>query len=142
MITLVTCGHTCHMWSHLSHVVTLVKCGHSYHKTAIFLLLKKVSSFLMKTRPTYRPARPQIKTIQHQAGCIMCKLCYRGLPLNVQYMCRLFGLFFKSPPPCMYFGLKNSTESRQPHLLCPHFGLYLPSPSLCKYGSPLTEVIL
>ena len=30
-VTLVTCGHTCHMWSHLSHVVTLVICGHTSH---------------------------------------------------------------------------------------------------------------
>ena len=31
VVTLVTCGHTCHMLSHLSHVVTLVTCGHNCH---------------------------------------------------------------------------------------------------------------
>ena len=43
VITLVTCGHTCHMWrrlcghpfnmlSHLSQVVTYVTCGHICHR--------------------------------------------------------------------------------------------------------------
>ena len=27
VVTLVACGHTCHMWSHLSNVVTIVTCG-------------------------------------------------------------------------------------------------------------------
>ena len=31
MVTLVTCGQTCHMWSHLLHVVTLVTCGQTCH---------------------------------------------------------------------------------------------------------------
>ena len=31
VVTLVTCGHTCHMWSHMSHVVTPVTCGHTCH---------------------------------------------------------------------------------------------------------------
>ena len=30
MVTLVTPGHTGHMWSHISHVVSLVTCGHNF----------------------------------------------------------------------------------------------------------------
>ena len=31
MVTHVTCGHTCHMWLHLSHVVTLIECCQTCH---------------------------------------------------------------------------------------------------------------
>ena len=63
VVTLVTYGHTWHMWSHLSHVVTLVTCGHTCHKKSRFQrLTKKCIRCLTWTRPTYRPAWPQVKT--------------------------------------------------------------------------------
>ena len=46
----VTEGHTCHMWSHLS-------C-----ETNVSTADQKVSSF-GETRPTYRPAWPQVKSV-------------------------------------------------------------------------------
>ena len=70
VVTLVTCGHTCHMWSNLSHVVT---CGHirshlshmitlvTRNQYFIQQLTKKCIRFLTRTRPTYRPAWPQVK---------------------------------------------------------------------------------
>ena len=90
VFTLVTCSHTCHMQSHLSHAVTLVTCGHTSHmwsqlshvvthvtyshtcqmwpnfsqETNVSTADKKVSSLSHddETRPTYRPARTQVKS--------------------------------------------------------------------------------
>ena len=88
VVTIVTCGHICYMWSHLSNVVTIVTCGHTSHmwsqlshvvthvtyshtcqmwsnfsqETNVSTADKKVSSFHDETRPTYRPARTQVKT--------------------------------------------------------------------------------
>ena len=82
VVILVTCGHTCHMWSNLSHVVTcghtchpsshchmwwhkvtLVTYDHTCHKKSIFQQLTKkcIRCLTRRTRPTYRPAWPQVK---------------------------------------------------------------------------------
>ena len=69
VVTLVTCGHTCHMWSHLSNVITSVTCSQTCHmwsnfskETNVRTADKKVSSlYEAETRPTYRPARTQVK---------------------------------------------------------------------------------
>ena len=92
VVTLVKCCHNSHMWSHLLHVVTFVKCGHNCHmwsqlshvvthvtyshtcqmwpnfsqETNVSTADKKVSSLSHddddETRPTYRPARTQVKS--------------------------------------------------------------------------------
>ena len=41
VVTIVTGGHTCHMWSHVSHMVTIVTCSHTCHKKPMFQLLTK-----------------------------------------------------------------------------------------------------
>ena len=69
VVTIVTCCHTCDMWSHLSHEVTLVTYGHTCHMwsnltqgTNVSTADKKVCSLSHdETRPTYRPARMQVK---------------------------------------------------------------------------------
>ena len=43
MATLVTCVHTCHMWSHVSHVVTLVACSHTCQIFRMYQKLQKSS---------------------------------------------------------------------------------------------------
>ena len=70
------CGHTCRMWSYLSHVVTLFTCSHMCHiwsrLSHMVTLVTKNQYFncwpksafvvlLLWTRPTYRPAWPQVK---------------------------------------------------------------------------------
>ena len=68
-VTHVTSAHTCHMWSYLSPVVTPIIFGHMCHTT---LMKERNQSFQGwpksefvdyedETRPTYRPARPQVK---------------------------------------------------------------------------------
>ena len=52
MVTLVTSGHNCHMWSHLSHVVTLVTYGHTCHKKSIYQLLTKKCMGCLKKNTT------------------------------------------------------------------------------------------
>ena len=82
LVTLVTYGHTCHnchMWSHLSHVVTLVTYGHICHKKSIFqLLTKKCIRCLKKTRPTYRPAWPQVKNLSSRILFYLISALYQG----------------------------------------------------------------
>ena len=86
MVTLVTCGHTCHMWSPLSNVVTLVKCGHTCHmchttkwETNVFNADQKASSLTDdETRPTYRPARPQVKMEKKKLRLICAGKWERG----------------------------------------------------------------
>ena len=56
VVILVTCGHTCHIWSHVSHFIN------QSEKPMFSMLTKKWVRCLMTTRPTYRPARPQVKT--------------------------------------------------------------------------------
>ena len=74
MVTIVTCGHNCHMWSQLSHVVTHVTYSHTCQmwpnfsqETNVSTADKKVSSLSHddETRPTYRPARTQVKMYRH-----------------------------------------------------------------------------
>ena len=92
VVTLVLCGHTCHIWSHLSQLVTLVTCGHTCHmwshllcETNVSTADQKVSSFGDETRPTYRPAWPQVKIpIQqqfHLAYSFLLLLLPQSLPL-------------------------------------------------------------
>ena len=85
-VQFVTCGHTCHMWP---DVVTLVTCGHSCHKISIFhWLSKKCIRCPEKTRPMYRPAWPQVKTLasrlEIEAGVIssVSGTCVPGGPHN------------------------------------------------------------
>ena len=87
--TIVTCGHICHRWSHLSHLVTLVtcvKCGHTCHmchttkwETNVFNADQKASSSTDdETRPTYRPARPQVKMEKKKLRVICAGKWERG----------------------------------------------------------------
>ena len=70
LVTFITSGHTCHMcqmWSHLSLVVTPVTCVTLLSEKPMFLMLtKKFVDYDNETRPTYRPARPQVKINIHR----------------------------------------------------------------------------
>ena len=87
VVTLVTCGHTFHMWSQLSQVVTLVTCGlmcHIWsHFSHVVTLVTRNQCFQCwpksefvdydgETRPTYRPARPQVKTC-YKSSCLISR---------------------------------------------------------------------
>ena len=87
VVTLVTCGHTFHMWSQLSQVVTLVTCGlmcHIWsHFSHVVTLVTRNQCFQCwpksefvdydETRPTYRPARPQVKTYMEGNMILICQ---------------------------------------------------------------------
>ena len=70
VVIIFTYDPNCHMWSHLSHVVGLapVTFCHMCHTTLIwvknqcFQCWPKSEFIDWQTRPTYRPARPQVKT--------------------------------------------------------------------------------
>ena len=129
MVRLVTCSHTCHMWSNLSHVVTcshtyhpsshchmwshkvtLVTYDHTCHKKSIFQqLTKKCIRCLMTTRPTYRPAWPQVKMVYPAVIAILFFLT-RALKYNCQQKCPFLYSKVQKVSFCFTFYLQQSCK--------------------------------
>ena len=70
VVTLVTCGHTCYMWSHLSNVVTLVTCVTLQSEKPTFSMLTKKCIRCLRTTTTWPTYRPA----QPQVKNVTCDL--------------------------------------------------------------------